>query len=425
MIPERFHTFAKVLPEPLLLVTALGEIVVANQLTASMLGCSCKALVEQTLMECVVEAPETVLSYLRFCAKSRQIIPGSLTFHLANGDRLACRAEGAVLEPATGETPATILLRLKKRADACSSFVLLTQKADELSQEIKQRRQSQASLLRTHAELQQAQIQLIQSERLSALGSLVAGIAHEINNPVSFIHGNLTHVKAYIQDILDLLALYEKHYPEPVAEIQKQTEECDLDFLKADSVKALASIEKGAQRIKDIVLSLRAFSRIDEADYKAVDIHEGLESTLLVLQHQIKGAAITIVRDFGKLPLVECFAGQLNQVFMNILMNAIYALETQSIKPFTASKTPQITIRTEARSACVVIRIADNAAGMPVEVKKRIFDPFFTTKAVGKGTGMGMAISYQLIVEKHRGQLECVSEEGVGTELIIEIPTKI
>ena len=222
--------------------------------------------------------------------------------------------------------------------------------------------------------------------------------------------------------------MYEKAYPEPTAEIEQSAEDLDIDFLKEDLEKILSSMNIGTERIRSIVLSLRNFSRKDEAEYKAVNIHEGIESTLLILGHRLKGqdnrATINIIRDFDDLPLVECYAGQLNQVFMNILVNAIDAIDAESEQDSPNQEPPQITIRTEHRADSAIISIADNGSGMPSDVQKHIFEPFFTTKPVGKGTGMGMAISYQLITEKHKGKLTCFSNQGVGTEFVIEIPTK-
>lgn len=258
---------------------------------------------------------------------------------------------------------------------------------------------------------------------MSSLGQMVAGIAHEINNPVSFITGNLTHAQGYIQDLLRLIGLYRHHYRHPVPEITSEVEASDLDFLMEDLPQLLQSMQSGADRIRQIVLSLRNFSRLDEADLKSVDLHSGLESTLLILQNRLqprrKSSAITLYKDYGKLPPVECYAGQLNQVFLNLLNNAIDALEM--------SKTSwgEIHIRTQVvNSNSVAIRIADNGLGMTKEVQKKLFDPFFTTKPPGKGTGLGLSISYQIVVEKHGGQLQFISQPGQGTEFIISIPIR-
>ena len=284
----------------------------------------------------------------------------------------------------------------------------------------------------TLKELQKAQMQVIQSEKMSSLGQLVAGVAHEINNPVNFIHGNLTHLDEYTQNLLRTIALYQQRHPSNDPEVQAMAEEIDLEFITEDIQKIVSSMKVGTDRIRDIVVSLRNFSRMDEAEFKDVDIHEGIESTLLILQHRIKDKAerpaVVIIKEYGTLPKVECFPGQLNQVFMNILVNALDALDDLNTKRSyrEIKETPnQILIRTCAiDDRWVEIAIADNGIGMPDKVKQRIFDPFFTTKAIGKGTGMGMSISYQIITEKHHGKLTCFSTPGSGTEFVIQIPIR-
>ena len=279
-------------------------------------------------------------------------------------------------------------------------------------------------------QVQQSQVQLVQSEKMAALGHLVAGVAHEINNPLNFIHANLNHMEQYTKRFLDFLALYEKNYPNPVNEIQQQAENVNLEFMKSDVMKTLTSMKIGTERIREIVLSLRNFSRIDEAEFKAVDIHEGIDNTLIILQHrfkvQPKRPEIKLIREYDKLPLVECSSGQLNQVFMNILANAIDSLEEANAKVAyqqIEDNPLKITIRTYLIDAeSVQITIADNGCGIPEYIRKYIFDPFFTTKPVGKGTGMGLSISYQIITEKHKGQLKCFSEIGKGTKFLIQIP---
>lgn len=284
----------------------------------------------------------------------------------------------------------------------------------------------------TLQELQRTQSQLIQSEKMSSLGQLVAGIAHEINNPVNFIFGNLSHVREYSQDLLNLLHLYHQQYPNSTPEIQEEIEAIDLDFMMEDFPNLLSSMKVGADRIREIVLSLRNFTRIDEAEMKAVDIHEGIDSTLMILHNRLKAKPdhpnIQMIKEYGHLPKVECYAGQLNQVFMNLLANAIDALDEynkqRSLSEIKANPS-RIKIRTEVLdSDRVVIKIADNGSGMTEAVRQQLFNPFFTTKPVGKGTGLGLAISYQIVVEKHKGQLQCLSAPGGGAEFIIEIPLR-
>ena len=274
--------------------------------------------------------------------------------------------------------------------------------------------------------LKQAQTHLVQGEKMSAVGQLVAGLAHEINNPVNFIHGNLSHVKEYTQDLLDFVQLYQKHYPNPVAEIQTRGEEIDLEFLQADFVKMLDSMKIGTDRIRELVISLRNFSRLDEGYSKPVDIHVGIDSTLLILQHRLKARpdfpAIQVIKNYGQLPQVECHPSQLNQVFMNILSNAIDALESSGV---SHHQQPTITIRTFIDSGdAIAISIADNGVGIPESILSQLFDPFFTTKPVGKGTGLGLSISHQIVTEKHGGKIECHSISGQGTEFVVEIPVR-
>ncbi|BAY39503.1 multi-sensor signal transduction histidine kinase [Nostoc sp. NIES-2111] len=275
-------------------------------------------------------------------------------------------------------------------------------------------------------ELQQTQTQLIQTEKMSSLGQLVAGIAHEINNPVNFIYGNLKHTREYVSELLHLIELYQQHYCPPVPEIHQQIHDIDLDFIAQDLPKILDSMDIGAERIRQIVLSLRNFSRLDEDGVKSADIHQGIDNTLLLLQHRLKpkqsSQVIQVIKKYGNLPDVVCHAGQLNQVFMNLLTNAIDALE-ESVVDGTKTENPQIIIRTElTTNNQIIICIADNGPGMTEKVRSRLFDPFFTTKPVGKGTGMGLSISYQIIVTNHQGQLKCISAPGEGAEFIITLP---
>lgn len=331
----------------------------------------------------------------------------------------------------------------------------------KLERTITKRQQVEVALRRSYQQLHQTlkdlrhtQAQLIQAEKMSSLGQLVAGVAHEINNPVTFIHANLPYVKENVHQLIDLVSLYQQHCPHPSAAIQQQSETVDLNFLTEDLPKTLTSMKVGTERIRQIVLSLRNFSRLDEAQKKRVDIHEGINSTLLILQHRLKATAkhpeIKVIKEYNVLPPVECYAGLLNQVFMNILSNAVDAqesveswqvgkLNSQVLEPaniqtyptrmLTAKKpanvsTPTIRIRTgiSADRTRVMIGIADNGPGISQALKGRIFDPFFTTKPVGKGIGLGLSISYQIVVEKHGGVLKCVSEPGQGTVFWIELP---
>ncbi|MDL5057341.1 ATP-binding protein [Geitlerinema calcuttense] len=301
------------------------------------------------------------------------------------------------------------------------------------------RAQAQAQELKQALhKLQQTQAQLVQTEKMSSLGQMVAGIAHEINNPVNFINGNLLHASNYIEDLSELLTLYMQAYPNPASEITVKAQSIDLEFIQEDLPRILDSMRVGAERISQIVLSLRKFSRLDEAERKHVNLNEGIDNTLSILQHRLTSKtspfAIQVIKKYSDLPAVECYAGQLNQVFMNILSNAIDALEEAYRQDyFRSDTTPTIWIYTQPISShpnpdiempldTVLIRIADNGIGIPDSIKKRLFDPFFTTKSVGKGTGLGLSISYQVVVERHGGSLECFSEPGQGAEFFIKIP---
>ncbi|HEY9853749.1 MAG TPA: ATP-binding protein [Leptolyngbyaceae cyanobacterium] len=267
-------------------------------------------------------------------------------------------------------------------------------------------------------EIKQTQAQLVQTEKMSSLGQMVAGIAHEINNPVNFISGNIPYLEGYMGELLNLVKLYQLHYPEASSEIEDKIDEMDLDFVSQDLPKILSSMKSGTERIRELVLSLRNFSRLDEAEIKKVDIHEGIDNTLLILSNRLRGA-VNVKKDYSELPLIECYPAQLNQVFMNILNNAIDVLLICK-----GQENKQITIKTENNSSDeILVKISDNGRGIPTEIHDKIFDPFFTTKPVGQGTGLGLSISYK-VIEKHQGKIEFYSAPGKGTEFTIYLPVR-
>ncbi|MEA5497319.1 ATP-binding protein [Limnoraphis robusta] len=297
----------------------------------------------------------------------------------------------------------------------------LEEKVEQRTQELRHKNQDLEITLK---QLKKTQTQLVQQEKMASLGQLVAGVAHEINNPVNFIYGNVQPATKYARDLLNLIQLYQKHYPQPNSEIIDDIEAIDLAFIQEDFMQLLDSMKEGSERIKEIVLSLRNFSRLDESEQKQVDLHQGIESTLRILQNRLKAQSerpeIAVIKQYGQLPLLNCYPGQLNQVYMNLLSNAIDALEQDR-----TIINPHILIHTTLSNNNIEIRIADNGSGIKSELLEQIFDPFFTTKPVGKGTGLGLSISYHIIVENHKGKLLCHSQLGKGTEFIIKLPIRV
>ncbi|MGL5063965.1 MAG: hybrid sensor histidine kinase/response regulator [Microcoleus sp.] len=288
----------------------------------------------------------------------------------------------------------------------------LKQLTDNLEQQVKERTTA----------LQQAQVQVVQQEKLSALGQLVAGVAHEINNPLTFLSSNITPAKEYLADITKVLRLYQKHYPEPVPDIAREISRLDLDFAIEDFDSLLDSMEVGAQRIKDISLSLRNFARADRDTRIAIDLHEAIDSTLLLLKHRLKEQgdrpAIEVIQNYSELPAIECYPGPIAQVFMNLLANAIDTLEEAWE---TDRRSLEIKIGTAIRTDRAIVCIADNGLGMTPDIQKHLFEPLFTTKTLGKGTGLGLSIAKQIVTDKHGGELFCRSIPGEGTEFTIEL----
>ncbi|MEH2414093.1 sensor histidine kinase [Nostoc sp.] len=362
-----------------------------------------------------------------------QIIAVSMLFSVAIASIIAISTNRLITHPLEATTRIAQQATLEENFDLQASVTtkdevgILATSLNNLIQRVKQLLQEQEVknqyLQHTLQELHKSQAQLIQSEKMSSLGQLVAGVAHEINNPVNFIHGNLGYAIEYAQDLLRLLQLYQQYYPNPPKEIQQEIEASDLNFISEDFIKLLKSMEIGTKRIREIVLLLRNFSRLDEAEFKKVDIHEGIESTLMILQNRLNAKpdspAIEVIKNYGQLPDIECYPGQLNQVFMNLITNAIDALESEALL-----SNPIISIHTKVISDnWVAIHITDNASGIESKIAEKIFDPFFSTKPVGKGTGLGLSISYQIIT-KHAGELKCYSAPGEGAEFVIQIPIK-
>ncbi len=307
-------------------------------------------------------------------------------------------------------------------------LILQNQQLQQMNQQLKQMNQK---LKQKYKQLQQTQLQLVQSEKMATLGQLVAGVAHEINNPVGFIAGNLNHALQYLEDLFYHLELYQKSYPEPAEDIVEHAEEIDLNFLLEDFSKLIHSMKVGTDCILNISVSLRNFSRAETIDWVNTNLHEGIESTLLILKHRLKSndfrPDIEVIKNYGNLPEIECLPGQINQVFINIIANSIDALDELSQNYAQEQRDhpqSQITITTEVleNKKYVAIRIKDNGIGMSEAVQQKIFEHLFTTKEIGKGTGLGLSISHQIVEEKHGGTLSCISTLGEGTEFIIQLP---
>lgn len=312
--------------------------------------------------------------------------------------------------------------QLQKQAKQLQDYSeSLEEKVDQRTLELTDKNTQLENLLE---ELHRTQVQMVQNEKMTSLGQMVAGISHEINNPVSFIYCNFFHIERYIETLLNIIQLYQKHYPNPVPDIQAETEAVDLEFVQKDTVKILSSMQAGTERIHQIVLSLRNFSRIDESEFKAVNIHEGIDSALMLLEHRLHGASekehLQVVRNYAALPEIECHPSQLNQVFMHILSNAVDVME-ETLE--TSNRLNCLTITTSLiNDDWIRIAIADTGPGIPNDIKAKMFDPFFTTKHVGEGTGIGLSISHQIIVDQHGGTLDGSNNADQGAEFVIQLP---
>ena len=411
---SRFITALDTVSDTVLVLNENGVITQANPAAKSLLGVDANQLYERSLNELLPQLDDVPANW-------------------------QSTSEQTLQTPNVGERIIEITISRRLNRQNQEYIVFLRDISDRKQVEVALR-SSEATLRKQTTELEQAlqnlqhtQAQLIQTEKMSSLGQLVAGVAHEINNPVNFIYGNLTYIDNYTQDLAALIKLYQQIYPNTAPEISKFIAEIELDFIMEDMPKMLSSMTVGTERICEIVLTLRNFSRLDEAEIKSVNIHSGIDSTLLILQHRLKTkpgrSGIEVIKEYGDLPQIRCYPGQLNQVFMNILSNAIDALDKYNPQRTIAeiAKEPnRITIRTTLKNPdWVAISIKDNGPGITESNMKRIFDPFFTTKPVGDGTGLGLSISYQIVVDKHKGFLKCISSPQKGAEFYIEIPTRL
>jgi two-component system, NtrC family, sensor kinase len=447
-------------------VTAMSEGIVLQQTDGQITACNASAErilglpTQQILRRTSIDPPCWKTIYEDGSVFPGELHPAMVTLRTgkpqSNVIMGICKLDGALTWIAINSQPLFHPGEVQPYA-VVTSFSDITDRkiAEEKLRSLTQKeRQRALQLEQALKQLQRTQAQLVQNEKMVSLGQLVAGVAHEINNPTNFIYGNIYAASDYARDLLHLIELYAKHYREPVAEIGEHIERIDLDFIAEDFPKLLASMKEGAHRISEIVQSLQNFSRLDETDCKQVDIHEGIDNTLLILKHRltphplsfsraaseelagcdsIRRSEIQVIKDYGELPLIECYPSQLNQVLMNIISNAIDALDSQTSNvkrqnsnyrlPISSYQLPTIHIHTEVVDQnWVIIRIADNGSGIKADVVSKIFDPFFTTKPPGKGTGLGLSISYQIVVDKHGGQLRCHSVPGEGTEFVIELP---
>lgn len=398
--------------------TATLEIITVNPSTEAIFGYSAATLGKMSIVDLIGWSADKISDRAALLSK---------LLHHHQQEVVGHRADGSIFPVEATLTKA----ELGERSFYTGTFRDITERKQ--AEEAFRQKEENEKLAQAMLELKQTQTQLIQSEKMSSLGQMVAGVAHEINNPVNFIFGNLVYAKNYTNELVHLIELYQKYCPEPPAEIQEAIDEIELDFLKEDLPKLQDSLLLGAERIREIVQSLRTFSRLDEAEVKEVDIHEGIDSTLRILHNRLKGAVweskgniekIEVLKQYATLPPIECFAGQLNQVFMNLLSNAIDALEESwKIGHFKVTEIPKIIIITELIDReWIRIKIADNGIGIKPDTLDKLFDPFFTTKDVGKGTGLGLSISYQIVVERHGGKMYCNSEPGKGAEFVVEIP---
>ncbi|MEM7556742.1 MAG: ATP-binding protein [Cyanobacteria bacterium P01_A01_bin.84] len=357
---------------------------------------------------------EVFLDVYQFCLQEVAEVSQTASFINRNGETYSCRWKANPWYDDSGY-----------RAGVIISYKITGLHKQVEENLCNQKLQSQVQELETSLKnLQDEQIQLIQTEKMNSISQMSAGLAHEINNPISFLHGNIPPIIKYIQDILGLVEIYQRFYPEPKAEIEVQIEDIDLEFIRHDLSKILLSMEVGTKRIQGIVLSLKNFSRLDESGLKRVDIHEGIDSTLMILRHRLnateKRSEILAIADYGKLPAIECYPSQLNQVFMNLIGNAIDVFDNDDREEDTSRV---IIISSELiNDNWVTIRIQDNGCGIPANIKSKLFEPFFTTKEIGEGMGIGLSLSYQIVVKNHGGKLHCNSTFGQGTQFIIEIP---